>query len=142
MVGESQTQHTEGKTMMPPTKDQSMLDVDNPMIDASDRTGNKDTARQEFKDEADINYMLSRFGITAPRGTPTFGEWDDSIDLQSAIESVREAHAGYVTLPEDLRNKFPSMEAMLTAIDNGALVIKEDALPQPKNPATPPEPTT
>lgn len=116
-------------------KDQTDIGAEDVQLDASDRDDNKDTARQEFKDEADINYMLSRFGITQPRGTPTFGEWDDSIDLQSAIESVREARRGYRTLPEELRNKFGTMEEMLTAIDNGSLVIKDEPAPS-EPPAT------
>lgn len=116
--------------------------MDNQTLDASDGADlengveNKDTARQEYKQEADVNYMLSRFGITAPRGTPTYGEWDDSIDLQIALESVREAEEGYRTLPKELREKFPSMEAMLTAIENGSLVLKPE-----EEPAKQPVPT-
>lgn len=118
--------------MRPPTKDQADLGLDNETVDAADRPDNKDTARQEFKDEADVNYMLSRFGITQPRGAPTYGEWDDSITLQSAIEAVAEAREGYNTLPEEMRKKFPSMEAMLTAIQNGSLVIEDGDVPEPK----------
>lgn len=123
--------------MHPPTKDQADIGIEDQTLDASNRPGNTDTARQEFRDEADINYMLSRFGITQPRGAPTYGEWDDSIDLQSAIESVREARAGYRTLPEELRRKFPSMEDFLRAIDNGSLVLKTE---EPE--VTPATPTT
>lgn len=123
--------------MHPPTKDQSEIGVDNPIIDASDRPDNKDTARQEFKEEADINYMLSRFGITQPRGTPTYGEWDDSIDLQIAFESIREARAGYAALPQQLRDKFRSMEDMMKALDNGSLVIKDEEAPKDPTPAVP-----
>lgn len=127
--------------MQPPTKDQSDIGLEDQILDASDSPTNKDTARQEFRDEADINYMLSRFGITQPRGAPTYGEWDYSIDLQSALESVREARAGYRTLPEDLRRKFPSMEDMLRAVENGSLVIKDEPAPEPVNPVTPTTPT-
>lgn len=126
---------------MPPTKNQANIGVDNPTLDASDGaqlpdgTDNKDMARHEYAQEADINYMLSRFGITAPRGSPTFGEWDDTIDLQVALEAVREAKEGYATLPKELRDKFPSMEAMLVAVDNGSLVLKpDDEPPRPPSP--------
>lgn len=118
--------------MQPPTKDQNDIGVDNPTVDASHRADNKDQARQEFKMEADINYMLSRFGITQPRGAPTYGVWDDTIDLQTAIMAVREARAAYNDLPEVLRNKFGSMEEILTAVDNGSLVIKDEEAPEPK----------
>lgn len=123
--------------MMPPTKDQTDIGTENPTVDASDghlheldETLNKDRARQEYKNEADINYMLSRLGVTQPRGAPVYGEWDDTIDLQTAIASVREAKAGYRTLPEELQKKFPTLEAFITAVDNGSLVIK-DKEPEP-----------
>lgn len=135
--------HIHGKctTMQPPTKDQADLNVDNPTVDASDNTDeggtNKDMARQEFAQEADINYMLSRFGITPPRGAPVYGEWDDTIDLQIALESVREAKAGFRNLPKDLQDKFGTMEEFLRAVDNGSLVIKDESAPSEPAPTAP-----
>lgn len=125
--------------MMPPTKDQADIGVDNPTLDASHSDENPDMARQEYKNEADINYMLSRFGITQPRGTPTFGAWDDTIDLQMALESVREARAGFRTLPKEMTDKFRTMEDMLKAVENGSLVIKDEAAPS-EPAARPPAP--
>lgn len=123
--------------MMPPERDQADIGLLDQSIDCSDSPTNKDTARQEFKQEADINYMLSRFGITQPRGTPTYGITDDTLDLQQAIDSVTEAREGYNRLPQELRHKFPSMEAMLAAIENGSLEIKdEEAPPIPEPPPT------
>lgn len=121
---------------MPPEKDQADIGRDNETLDASDSDDNKDMARQEFAQEADINYMLSRFGITQPRGTPTYGEVDDSIDLQIALEAVREAQAGFKALPPELKDKFKNMADLIRAVDNGSLVIKEEppAAP-PVNPA-------
>lgn len=131
--------------MHPPTKDQTTLDVDNPTIDASDKAlilrpngdieENHDTARQEFKDEADINYMLSKFGVVPPRGAPQYGEWDDTIDLQQAIESTRAARGAFRRLPEDLTKRFDRMEDLLSAVENGSLVIKDEEF---KEPAPPP----
>lgn len=127
--------------MMPATKDHTDIGVDNPTIDASDGalleqqdgevTENKDMARQEFAQEADINYMLNRFGITPARGDPTFGEWDDTLDLQQALTSVAEARTAYRDLPETLRQKFNSMEQLLTAYNNGSLVITDGEQPVP-----------
>lgn len=126
--------------MHPPTKNQADLGVDNPTLDASDGAiietpdlvfENKDVARQEFGQEADINYMLSKFNITPQRGAPTYGEWDDTIDLQQALASVAEARAAYADLPEALREKFKSMEEILTAYSNGSLVIKDGEVPIP-----------
>lgn len=127
--------------MQPPTKDQTDIGVDNPTIDASDGAiielqdgnviENKDTARQEYAKEADINYMLSKFGITPERGAPTYGEWDDRIDLQQALTSVAEAKSAYADLPKELKDKFQSMEQLLTAYHNGSLVIKDGDVPIP-----------
>lgn len=132
MVGEGQTQHTEGKTMMPPTKDQADIGMEDVLVDCSASSTNKDTARQEFKDEADINYMLSRFGITQPRGTPPYGTWDDTIDLQSALQSVSDARAAFRTLPKELTQKFARMEDLLAALENGSIVIKDENAPEPE----------
>lgn len=123
--------------MQPPTKDQSNIGWDNVLCDASASPTNKDVTRQEFKDEADINYMLSRFGITQPRGTPTYGEWDDTVDLQSALQSVHDARVAYKELPQNLRDKFPRMEDLLTAVENGSLVIKNEEAPKEPTPTLP-----
>lgn len=126
--------------MHPPTKDQSDIGVEDQTLDASASPTNRDTARQEFAQEADINYMLSRFGITQPRGTPTYGEWDDTIDLQAALQSVSDAREAYKTLPENLRAKFTRMEDLLTALENGSLIIKNEDEPKAPEPPQPPAP--
>ena len=129
---------------MPPTKDQTSIGHDAPTVDASDGASietadgsiveNRDMARQEFAAEADINVMLSRFGVAPARGAPTYGEWDDTLDLQQAIASVTEARAAYAELPPELRNKFSSMDDLLRAYNNGSLVIKDGEVPpQPKS---------
>lgn len=116
-------------------KDQLDIGQDEPTVDASDGaelpngSENKDTARQEFAKDADINYMLSKFGIVPARGTPTFGEWDDTLDLQTAIQSVAEAKQAFYTLPQTLRDKFQNMEEILKAYHNGSLVIKDGDVP-------------
>lgn len=128
--------------MHPPTKTQADIGRDNPKLDASDGAvveehnpdldhENKDMARQEFANEADINYMLSRFNVTQPRGAPQYGEWDDTIDLQIALESVRTAREGYDTLPDNLKERFPRMEDLLRAVENGSLVLKDEKAPTP-----------
>lgn len=129
--------------MMPPERDQADIGTINVTLDASDKAiierldgtdyDNKDMARQEFAKEADINYMLSRFNITPPRGAPTYGEWDDTIDLQQALTSVAEARSAYKELPEELKNKFKNMEELITAYTNGSLIIKDGDVPvEPK----------
>lgn len=123
--------------MMPPTKDQTDIGVENVIVDASDGAideygkENKDMARQEFAKEADIGYMLGRFGVVPQRGSPTFGTVDDTVDLQSAINATIEAKAAYYKLPKELRDKFDSMEQFLNAVANGSLEIKNENAPEP-----------
>lgn len=120
-------------------KDQLDIGQDEPTVDASDGaelpngSENKDTARQEFAKDADINYMLSKFGIVPQRGAPTFGEWDDTLDLQTAIQAVAEAKNAFYGLPTALKEKFNSMEEILKAYNNGSLIIKDGDVPvEPK----------
>ena len=124
--------------MHPPTKDQADIGAENHILDASndDATGNKDMARQEFKDESDLHYMLQRFGIVQPRGAPTYGTWDDTIDLQTAINNTREAQAAFRQLPQDLQQQVGTLENLLNAVESGALEIKNEAAPS--EPAAPP----
>lgn len=121
--------------MQPPVKDQSDIGQDEPVIDASSTDENPDRTEQQWKDEADINYMLSRFGITQPRGAPIYGEWNDSIDLQTALEATRMANEAYKDLPKELRDKFTNMQDLLTAVETGELTVKDE--PETPAPQTP-----
>lgn len=117
--------------MMPPVKDQSDIGLEDQLLDASDSPTNKDTARQEFAQEADLNYLLSRLGVTQPRGAPQYGTWDDTIELQTAIAAVRDARAAYSQLPQVLKDKFPNMGALVAAFENGSLILKDEEAPAP-----------
>lgn len=134
--------------MKPPTKDQTDIGVDNPTKDAShgaifsigeDVKENEDMARHELRDEwareADINNMLNKFGVAPAIGQPKFGEWDDTIDLQQAITSSREARAAFERVPKELQEKFPTLNHLLEAVESGDLVIKNEELPEEKPPA-------
>lgn len=117
--------------MHPPTKDQTHIGADAPKVDASHREDNKDRTRQEYKQDADINYMLGRFGVVPNKGQPIYGEWDDTLDLQLAMQAVRDARYAYGNLPEEMRKRFRSMEELIAAVENGSLVIKDEE-PEPK----------
>lgn len=135
--------------MHPPTKDQADIGLDNQTLDASDKAEvqehdgsakeNIDRARQEFKDEADINVLLSKLNITQPRGAPTYGEWDDTIELQTALQSLHDAREAYKHIPKELKAKFGNMQELIEALENGSLVIKDEPDPTAGTPpALPP----
>lgn len=105
-----------------------------------------DLARQEFKDEADVNHLMRRFGVGAfspPNRPGSFGEVDWDMDLQNAMFAVGAADRMYRKLPPDLRAKYPSWETLLNALRNGELKIDLEAKPAEPPKAQPdPPPTT
>lgn len=83
-----------------------------------------DLARQEFKQEADINILLARFGVNAPSRQPVYGEADFDLDLQQALTAIQEAKTAWATMPIELRQQYPTWQALLTALDRGDINIK------------------
>lgn len=128
--------------MRPPVKDHITCfnRQDDPGIDASDSPDNKDMARQEFLKETDANFLMSRYGVEPLRGTPMYGEWDDSIDLQTAFAAIADAQTAYARLPDALRAKFKRMEDVLEAVEKGTLVLKDGEPPVETPPAVPAAP--
>lgn len=65
---------------------------------------------QSGKDEADINVILKRFGVTGmlPQNVrpPTFADFDDVFDFQSAMNAIIEAEKSFMTMPADVRMRF------------------------------------
>lgn len=111
-----------------------------------DCSTSRDMARQEKKEEADINFLMARFGVGLPQRTPTFGEVDYEIDLQTALAAVEQAEQVHRNLPRKLKTKYPTWRSMLNAASTGDLITDlqqatEEAKP-PKPPAVPPEPTS
>lgn len=101
-----------------------------------DCSGDKDMARQEFKEEADVNTILLRFGLGASHGLPkTFGETDYDLDLQNALHAIRDAKAAHSRLPEELKADYPTWQSFLNAVESGRLTSE----PLPENPPKQPE---
>ena len=67
-------------------------------------------AKQEFKEECDINVLLERFAITGamPENVrmPTYGDFMDVPDYQSALNAGREAEQSFMELPAKIRERF------------------------------------
>lgn len=81
-----------------------------------------DTARQEFKREADVNYILSRFGVGGiPQRQVSYGEADFDLDLQGAYIANDAAEKAFYYLSPSLREKYKSVAAMLDAMNSGEL---------------------
>lgn len=67
-------------------------------------------AIQSQKDEADINTIVKRFGITGmvPQGlkAPKVGDFDGIFDFQTAMNAIVEADRSFMQLPADTRSRF------------------------------------
>lgn len=84
-----------------------------------DFTGTDVIVRQEYKDDADINKMLARFGLDTQLRQMTWGaEIDERIDLQQALFAIDQAKR--IQIPEELRGKYPTWQDILNAAETGA----------------------
>lgn len=65
---------------------------------------------QSSKDDADINVIVKRFGVTGllpvRSDVPTYGEFDAVFDFQSAMNVIRRAQLTFESLPADVRKRF------------------------------------
>lgn len=86
-----------------------------------------DTARQEFKDEADINILLKRFGVFAPQKQLQFGHVDYGLDLQQAFAAIADAKRAWQVMPADVKSEFPTWQSLLNAIESGQIKITPEA---------------
>lgn len=67
-------------------------------------------AKQEFKDECNINTIVERFGLTGelPQvvNPPTYGDYTGIYDFQSAMNVIRTAQESFMELPAHVRAEF------------------------------------
>lgn len=83
-----------------------------------------DPTRQEFAQEADINYLVKRYGGVPDTGRPVrFGDFDFDMDLTGAFEALAVARDQYQALPEEIRRRFPTVESVVDAIETGELSL-------------------
>lgn len=109
-----------------------------------DTTNLPDMTRQEFKDDADINKLLHRFGANVPQKRVRYGEQDLDVDLQGAYAALADAKEAWREMPIKLREKYPTWTHMLEAIDAGTLNPEDyrPASPTTKPDASPAEPAS
>lgn len=86
---------------------------------ALDFSNEEPITRQEFRDEADLNILLDRFGVNSQR-EPTYGATvDDSLDLQQALSAIQQARRIDALVPPELRTQFPDWKAVLNGTETG-----------------------
>jgi len=92
---------------------------------ATDCTDEPCIVQQGFADEADINNIVKRFGLTGQippavvkRGV--YGDFTGITDMESAIGVVARAAEGFAALPPEAREKFDNDLARFSAFVAGA----------------------
>lgn len=76
--------------------------------------------RQEFKDEADLNILLARYGVAQPTRPMKYGEEIDyTLDLQTALASLEAARRAHFNVPDELRAKYPDWQSVLNGAESG-----------------------
>lgn len=80
----------------------------------------EDRTRQEFKDDADINVIMRKFGVTPadPRSLP-YGYVDYSMDFQQAQLLVQDARRHLQQLPGDVLSAYGGVPGLVAAIARG-----------------------
>lgn len=85
-------------------------DVDEVSVETGLRCEDVSLAKQEFKEECDINTIIERFGLgyEPPSGVkvPLMEDFSDVYDLQSALNLVNEARETFMMMPAELRSRF------------------------------------
>lgn len=67
-------------------------------------------AQQQFKDDADINVIVRRFGITGQLPTngrmPTYSDFSEVVDYHTAMNAIASSQQAFNALPATLRERF------------------------------------
>lgn len=67
-------------------------------------------AQQQYKDETDINNIAKQFGLTGKLPTPvylpTFGDFSEVTDFQTALHAIQRAEASFLAMPSHVRERF------------------------------------
>jgi hypothetical protein len=66
--------------------------------------------KQEFKDDADINVIMERFGVTGVLPPlplqPSFGDFSDIGNYQDVQNKLLAAERSFMSLPSEVRDRF------------------------------------
>lgn len=103
-------------------------------------------AKQSFREEADINEIVRRFGLTGKLPDvvyqPQYGDYEGVFDFQTAMNAVRTAQEGFDALPAHIRARFhndPQELLEFVANDDNRLEAEKLGILQPKKPQDQPK---
>lgn len=79
-------------------------------VNGVDCSMSEDMAKQEFKEEVDINTLVRRFNLTGelPQGVrmPEYGDFTGISDYHTAMNVIQEAHSAFALMPAEIRERF------------------------------------
>lgn len=126
-------------------------DADQASFDSGLECKDKSLTQQHQREDADINTIVKRFGVTGllpqAKAPPTYGDFDQVNDYREALDLINQARATFMALPADLRSRFDNDAAKfldycedpanLADLEKMGLIKKEKA-----DESTPKEPPT
>lgn len=124
-------------------------DVDSAsMASAIDQSGEVTLTQQQFAEDADINVIVRRFGLTGqlPENLqlPRSGDFESVIDFHSAMNVVRQAQEEFMRVPADTRAYFGNDPGRMLAFvyddRNRDEAIRLGLVPKPVEVPRPAEP--
>lgn len=78
-----------------------------------------DLTVQSFRDDADLNVLLRRFGVARelprPDVRPFYGDFSSAPDYQTALNMIQEADSAFAGLPAAVRARFRNNPGELVA---------------------------
>lgn len=120
-------------------------DLDKASIETACDTKGETLTVQAGIEDADINVMMKRFGVTghfpeSPK-TPMYGDFTHITDFKTALEAIQTAMDNFMEFPAELRQRFENNpQRMLEYMEAGGSPEALRELMQAKPPLQPTEP--
>lgn len=120
-------------------------DMDAASLESGTRCDDPHLAQQQFLEESDINTIVERFGLNGEMPVspvvPSYGDFSEVTDFQSAMNAVVAAQAGFMELPAKVRARFSNdPQQLLEFLANGENrkeAIALGLIPEPVAPEVP-----
>lgn len=115
-------------------------------IETGVNTGIETLVQQQFAEDADINVLVHRFGVTGqmplgPSAPGIYGDFTGIFDYESARETIRRADQAFMQLSAEVRAKFDNDPQKLIDFARSAsyedFVAGVEAAKEPPAPAEP-----
>lgn len=91
-------------------RSENNYDMQEASLASSFDTGPESLTVQSDRDDADINVLVKRFGLTGvmPQNVraPAFQDFEDVFDFQSAMNAIRASQESFDRMPADVRSRF------------------------------------